>query len=373
MDVLEQANQKELMNFLTPSLGLDGEWRSSGSLALQESLRLGSAAGVLEILGKMDARTTAACLREVGIYVPDDAVARGHDAILAEVQPDINAAIAAQIDGFGLARKRMPRQQALVAAKPVIEELNGTGFANAAQAIQRLMRVEHIDVQMFGQAKASERPSLLFVAGQALQKQVQGFAFEGIDGKYDVPISMPEMLDLHREAARAVGEESARTALGVWVTGGKVGPISEWVPDSVQKLLYGSVSVDSASSLVEAIKGGMVGRNAAAFGIHGFTALLAGQGLDVNAKTVAMQAADLGLDIVEPDRQRGQYVGPMVGSDHRAALVKFNRKSVLELPFAELAEGQEKPNVGDRIRMGFKNGALTVSVAPSVERTGMDR
>ncbi|HJV75092.1 MAG TPA: hypothetical protein VJ654_12780 [Noviherbaspirillum sp.] len=342
-------------------------------MALQESLRLGSVAGALEVLGAMDARTAAECLREAGFAVSEDAIGLGQGAIMAEIQADFDAALAARVDGYGLARQSQGLRVPTAAEKTITDESQLGDFAAATRLIQRIMRAEQVEVRLFGDANASERSSLQFVAGQALQKRVQGFAFEGISGKYDVPIPLPAMVELHKEAARAVAGESARMALGVWATGGKIGQINEWVPDSVQKLLSGSVSLEAAASLVESIKGGTVGRNASAYGAHGFATLLAEQGFDVNAKTVAMQAADLGLDIVDPDRQRGQYVGSVVGMDHRAGLVKFNRKSAIELPFAALAEDQERPMVGDRVRMGFKNGALTVSVAPVVERGGLDR
>lgn len=78
--------------------------------------------------------------------------------------------------------------------------------------------------------------------------------------------------------------------------------------------------------------------------------------------TVDLQAVELGLALVEPDRKRGQYVGPLVGMDHRAGLIKFARKGAVELPFKALAEGQRKPGLGDTVRLSFRAGKMEVIV-----------
>lgn len=82
--------------------------------------------------------------------------------------------------------------------------------------------------------------------------------------------------------------------------------------------------------------------------------------------TVAQQAERSGLTIFEPGHMRGQYHGPVVGSDYRAMLVQCSRTTAMELPFAALAEGEDRPRFGDSVRIGFKDEVMSVTV---VERT----
>lgn len=382
----EQRYFSGISDYLSPCIGMDGQWGSAGGLALRESLSLGSLDSVMDVLNSMDAQALAGSLREAGFVVLPGTLEQGHKAVLTSVQYELIAAIDARVDGFGLAQARASRTLLTGAGKQafaakVIQPkaaLNFTasefiGDHEAAKTIQGVLGSSAVSVDLLGQALPGARSSLVFVAGQALQKGLQGFGFDGICGKYEVPLSMSEVLGLHRDAARSVAEESARSALGTWVVGDKVTDVSQWVPDSVQRLLQGSLSLVAATAVVEAIQGGAIGQHAGEFGKHEFTRMLTEQGLDVNAKTVARQAEELGLGIFEADRNRGQYVGPIVGLDHRAGLIKFNRKHVIELPFAALAEGQAKPEMGDMVRMGFSKGHLQVNVAQRVSREVVER
>ena len=145
------------------------------------------------------------------------------------------------------------------------------------------------------------------------------------------------------------------------------------MPDSVQRLLHGSLSMVTASAVVNAIEGGMVGKHAAEFGEHNFARLLAEQGFNVNAATIDLQAKELGLDLVTPNTERGQYVGPVVGIDHRSALIKFARDKSIGLPFKELGDDQSRPVVGDTVRLKYKADKLVVSMAEKVQREGVGR
>lgn len=233
----------------------------------------------------------------------------------------------------------------------------------ALSAIQGVLSSDLVQITLLGDEVPEERSSLLFVAGSAMQKGLQGFGFDGIPGKYVVPLSMAQVADLHKAAVREVAVESARAALGVWSKGRKVSNVSEWVPDSVQRLLHGSLSMVTASAVVNAIEGGMVGKHAAEFGEHNFARLLAEQGFNVKAATIDVQAKELGLDLVAPNTDRGQYVGPVVGIDHQSALIKFARDKSIGLPFVELADEQDRPVVGDTVRMKYKADKLVVSMA----------
>lgn len=88
-----------------------------------------------------------------------------------------------------------------------------------------------------------------------------------------------------------------------------------------------------------------------------------GEKYDHNAPTVRMQAESLRLTMIQPDLERGQYVGVMVGQDYQGALIKFAMGQAIELPFLWLASGQSRPKMGETVRMKFMNGELEVSVA----------
>jgi len=340
-------------DYRVPCFGNDGNWSSAGGLAVRESLSRGSVAGVMDVLESMDAPGMASVLREAGFFVSQGAVERGCDAVLESVQHDLIAAAELRVDGYGLE-----------GVEPLNFAANESKVeVTAEMAIQSVLQADSLMVNMLGNAAAGERGSLLFVAGQALQHGLQGFRFEGIPGKYEVVLSMAEVSGLYGDAAQAVAVESVRVGVAAWVGGEKVRDVSEWVPNSIQRLLNGSVSLSSAEAVVEAIEGGAVGAHAREFGLHGFARSLAEQGFDVNAPTVEEQAGNLGLTMIEPDLQRGQYVGPMVGQDHRAGLIKYAREKGVELPFNALADGQARPKMGETVRMKFTKGELAVSVA----------
>lgn len=352
--------------YMTPFLGLDGVWWTAGALAIRESLSLGSFDGVMDILDAMTTIELTSVLREVGFYIPPEAIDNDRAVVLNAVMPDILDAINLKADGYELYKLRG-------AAKADLGTGMGHDSFDAIDSIRTMLRSNSIEVHLLGDIPAGDRASLLFVAGQALHKGLQGFGFDGIEGKYLVPLSMAEVADLHRDAACAVAEESARAALATWANGAKINDLSELVPDSVQRLLYGSLSVSTVSAVVNAIENGLVGRHAGDIGAHTFNRLLKEQGYDVHAATVDMQARELGLVLVEPDTSRGQYVGSVVGSDHRAVLIKFARDKSIELPFKEIPNDQPRPNLGDTVRMKFKAGDLTVSMAERTGREGIGR
>lgn len=375
----------QLPNYLTPAIDMNGILGFAGGMALRDSLFRGSSDGVMDLLESMDARGAASALREAGFAISPSAIQRGRDAVVESVKPDLDAALNLRLDGFGLSSARapaviasVPTKKSFAAKAPGRDEAlefapdHFPGDVDAARVIQGVLRSDDgpTDVSLLGDAQASVRGALLLVAGQALQKGIQGFGFEGIPGKYQVSLSMRELLDLHTVAAQAVAVESARRGVATWESGEKVSNLSEWVPDSVQRLLHGSVSLAAAQAIVQAIEGGGVARHAGEIGNHGFTGLLAKQGLDVNAATVDQQAEKFGWSMKIPDRTRGQYFGQVVAVDHRACLIKVNRENVVALPFAELADGQRKPQMGDSVRMSFKGGTLAVSMAERVQRDG---
>lgn len=380
MSSVSVLGQSDVPDYLLPTLGRDGLWGSAGGMALRESLKRGSVDGVMDLLKSMNAKGVAQTLREAGFAVEPTLIERGRAAVFASVQSDLSAALDLRGDGFDLSSARRS-----VVAGPVKENfaakgaLSGVtpgqpdvfpaefrGDVEAASAVQRVMHASPISVALLGDVDPGKRSSLLLVAGQALKKRIQGFDFEGVAGKYQVPLTMAEVHDLHRDAAKAVAEESVLSGLGVWSAGEKVKDLDAWVSDSMQRLLHGSVSVESAKVIMNSIESGAVGRHASEIGSHEFSRLLAEQGLDVNAPSIEEQVEALRksspVEITHPERVRGQYFGIVLAIDHRAAVVKISRTDLIELPFAELAEGQSRPKLGDSVRFGYKTGLLSATV-----------
>ena len=382
MSSMVADRQGALADYSMPVVGVDGSLGSVGGKALRDSLKRGSVAGVMDLLKSMNAQGVVQSLREAGFAVAPELAVRGKSAIFAGVQSDLSAAIDLPGDGFDLSESRLLK--GAVAQKPFAAKVNPTllvrdkplavpvdfpGDADAAAVIQRVMRSSAVAVSLLGVATPGLRGSLLLVAGQALKKGIQGFGFDGIEGKYQVPLSMSEVLELHKDAARAVAQDSTRVGLGSWAAGEKVNGLDSWVPDSVQRLLHGSVTLESAQALVQAIESGMVGLHASAIGEHEFTGLLAAQGLDTNAPPLAEQAEAMGFVIQPVDRDRSQYFGMVLALDYRAALVKTSRVNAIELPFVDLPEGHNRPKMGDSLRLSYKNGELSIAVA---ERSGRE-
>lgn len=364
-------------DYRVPCLGEDGAWGTVAARAVRDSLRRGSLDGVMDVLGPMKGADIAGVLREVGFSVSRGLEEKGRDAILESVQRDLIAAVDLRVDGFELSVDRRGRREVgssgqgqSFAAKDVGRKnrdfagpvVGFPGDARALQMIQSVMQAEGVSVELLGNSVVEERSSLLFVAGQAMQRGFQGFGFDGIPGKYQVTLSMEEMVDLHRAAAVEVAVESARVGLDDWVGKGKVSELSEWIPDSVQRLYRGSMSQVSAAAIVKAIEGGMIGKHAGEIGAHTFSRMVKEQGFDVDAPSIEVQAKGMGVEIVEPDRNRGVYVGPVVGVDHRAALVKYSRDKGVELAYEDLKPEQARPHIGDSVQMRYRNEKLSVNV-----------
>ena len=397
---MSQSNR--LPDSLIPGVAADGIWRSAGGIALRDALKRGSAESMMDLIRSMDATGVAIALRETGFSVDQPTVALGRSAVFSSVKSNLSEALSLGVDGFELANMHALGSSRIVAAPNVVgvepvaqtfaaKEVAGVGAqdmtavvlefdpgefagdADAARVIQGVLRSESVGITCLGDAPPARRGALLLVAGQGLKKGIQGFGFDGLPGKYQVAFGMSELVDLHREAAQAVAVESVGVALTEWAAGVKVNGLAEWVPDSVQRLLQGSVSLDAAHAVVQAVENGSIARHAGQIGLHDITALLNDQGLDVNAQTVGEKAEEFGWTVQEPDRMRGQYFGPVVAVDHRASLVKYTRMDVLELPFTALASGQTRPKMGDVVRMDFKNGELTVNIASRPGREGAAR
>lgn len=366
MDLTEARYLASRPSYASPTIDANGVWASAGAHALRGALSQRSAQGVMDLLKSMDVQGMAGVLRETGFSASEQLVAQGRSALFSGVRNDLQAALSRGVDGHGLqqadsVQTLAPVKQESPARAGKTPHL-GSDFAGdhrAAHAVQAVLQAPQVRVIPLGEKPVHQRTSLQMIAAQALQKEVLGFGFDGVPGKFEVPVAMAEVVELHRHAAREVATESTRAGLLAWASGRKVTQLSDWVPDSVQRLLNGSVFHDAAEIVVSGLNSGSIARHAQEYGAHGITRLLAQKGLDVNAPTLAEQAQELGLQIKHPDRERGQYFGTVVAQDHRSSLIKVNRDEGVELPFA--ATPGARPKIGEALRLGFKAGVLNVS------------
>ncbi len=359
---------------LAPVIGLDGEWGTAQGLAVREALSRGSLDSVMDVIDALgaDSPAIAGVLQEAGFVMPDAAVDVGRDAVLAAVQKDLIEAVTRRIDGFELRAGRPEPVLAVPETGMVVPE-GFFGDREAVEAIQRVLSSPVVEVDLLGDVVPAQRMSLQCVAAQAMEAGVQGFRFDGLPGKFMVPCNLHEIMDLHEAAAVGIAVESVREGIDTWRQGGRVSELPRWVPDSAQRLLQGSLSEESARILARAVDEGGVARYAGEAGRHVITQALAAQGLDVNAPTVEQQAETLGLAMSLPNAQRDKFVGSVVGTDHRAALIKVARGTAIAVPFSDFPDGRASLSLGDMARIDVRKGVMTVSVVDNDVGRGVGR
>lgn len=355
MEKSDAQNLAQKPRYRSVAVVADGVWGSAGGHALRASIHARSPRAVTDLLKSMEAHSMAAVLREVGFRVDNKLIIQGREAIYKSVKVELQAAL----EAGGVGVERRSRQSDGPASASAQHESASPKKSTALQMIQKVLSAARVHVATPGDTPLHQRSSLQMIAGQALKKGVLGFGFDGIPGKFMLPGSMSDVVELHRHAVSEIAMESTKVGLKEWVAGGSVKGLSEWVPDSVQRLLHGSVSIDAAQIVVSGLSTGSIARHAQEFGFGGITNLLAAQGLDAKAPTVSEQAQDMGLTIKTVNKERGQYFGIVVAQDHRASLVKVNTKEVVELPIE--GAGGFKPKIGESVRIGFKAGVLSVT------------
>jgi hypothetical protein len=352
-------------SYRSVALGADGVWASTGAHALRASIEAQSPRGVTDLLRTMDAHSMAMVLREVGFQVDSEVIPLGREALYKSVKPELQAALQTGKVGVQKAGVQAVAQAQASAQQEPQQTQASPAPSSALEVIQKVMQSSQVKVSTLGDVPLPQRASLQMLAGQALKKGVLGFGFDGIPGKFMLSGTMAEVVELHRDAASEIAMLSTKAGLQEWAAGTSVKGLSEWVPDSVQRLLHGSVSMEAAQVVVSGLNTGTIARHAEEYGIGGITSLLAAQGLDPKAPTIIEHAEEMGLVLKPVDKERGQYFGTVVAQDHRASLVKVNTREVIELPFAESAG--PKPRVGESLRVGFKAGVLSVTTTNSVQ------
>lgn len=353
--------------YLSVTKSGDGVWSSAGALALRTALQEKSPKSVMDLLQPMDAKGMAQVFREVGFKVESNTISKGRNAVFESVKPALQQALRTPA-------KRIERVDEQTSAPANLQKKSAKAYRQQAQGpmaiVERVLRSPNVIVSTFGDVPMSHRGALQMVAAQALEKGIVGFGFDGIPGKYMVDAPMADVVELHKEAARNVATLSAKSALHDWSRAQKGAVIHDLVPDSIQRLLQGGLSLDAAQVIAQAIDSGSIANHAQEISEMSISNLLAAQGLDVDAPTIQVQADELGLSFKEVDQERGMYFGMVVAQDHRASLVKVNKNEVIELTHKQSPLG--KVRVGEQLRIEYKAGELNVS-SRSQERQSIDR
>lgn len=348
----------------TPVAQRSRQQNVEGATAIREALKAGATHDLMRVLQSLDARAMARALSEAGFTVSNVGT---RSEMFDQVKSDLAMALAIRGDGYDLITHRelsVPNESAATRireAKPgrlTSGELRGD--ARSVQGIQEVFMSERVSVSLLGELPHVQRDALLMLAGQAMQRGLLGFGFDGIDGKYQLPLRMEQVVELHSAAAAAVAIEEAGRGLAEWAEEKHRRDMSDWLPDSVQRLLSGPVSLDAAEAVIHTIETGSIARHASEKGQHTIESLLVERGLDVHAPTVERQASDLGLEIKEPDRERGRYFGTVVGQDHRALIIRNTRNTGIVIPHSELPRDASKPGLGTPVRVSFQSGAINV-------------
>lgn len=368
-----------------------GVWVSGNSIAVDAAIKRGSMDELMSILVPLEAKELASTLRQSGFVVHEETIGKGRNKIFLSVQHDLVDAIGFKVNGYELDDKRnsldyMPSGIAANSTKhyavPQIEQsealdftsLDFTGDIQTLGEIQDIMRSETVMVELLGDDLLHERASLNFIASQGLQKRIQAFGFEEIAGKYLLDdASIGDVRELYGESAKKMAETAVRQVVSDWKEGKNISGINEYVPPMTQRILHSPVTLSNAENLVEGISSGIIGNHAKNLGLSEFGQMMREQGIDVNQPTVNEQAANLGLQVISPDVEKGQYIGPVIAVDHRSALVKCAQNKAVILNFKELPNNMEKVNLDDTLSMRFANGELRVTAAKMLGKTGVER
>jgi hypothetical protein len=325
----------------------------------------------MRILSELDAPSMVQVLAETGFRTPGAGSSR--EEVFRAVRPALEQALREGRDGWAVGSvgpSQAPRQSAPPAA-PVMQAASrpGTHSGAARETIASVFRSAEVAVAPLGGAPLEMRGSLQMIAAQGLQHETVAFGFDDIPGRFNLPATLHDVARLHEAAAAAAAIESTRANLVAWASGERVGvrEMSEWIPDSVQRLLQGSVSVEAAELLVGSVRNGAIEKHARNLGGSMVGELLASQGVDLTAPTVAQQAERLELRVKVPDLQRGQYFGDVVAIDHRASMVRVSREECVELPHKALGL-ERRPQLGDQLHLSYKAGALSVNWASRLGR-----
>lgn len=349
-----------------PPLMTDGSWNRAESLLLATLAHQGEHDAALSVVEPLREDAVRAVMLQAGF--------RSHlngdrDKLLGGLR-------------FDLVRATESGRAGLVSAKaPVVKLVTSNSadlppaFASALEIIQSVFGAPNVEVGLAGSASIADRASVRFVTGKAVQNRIVGFEVDGLSGKFKLPANI-EISDFKSLVAATTGDlavSQVKKILPLWAAGKFDSKVSELVPESVARILRGSPSLEGVESITKALSSGLVKDFGSKHGLQVMSNILVDRGVRFDAPSVTQMVQDSGLKITEADRQRGQYVGPVVAVDHRTAAVKWSRDSVLLVPHKDLPLDKDRLEKGDFVKLRYVKNELTVTVQPKViekERVG---
>jgi hypothetical protein len=363
VDLFTVAGKGGAARVASPPFAHHGTWGKAESLVFSQHLKLGALSDALELLGGLDDEGARAVLLEAG-FKPQLVGTRM--AMLKSVQFDL--VHSAQQKDAALNMRSADDEKS--AGKPERRTFPGTdtapSFMNALKAIQAVLSAPDVEVGLAGAASLDSRASLQFVAAQAIERGVSGFAVDGVTGKFRLPDSadLPSLKDLYSVSGGALAEAEVRAIVPGWASGKTPQRLPSVVPEGVARVLRGSPTLQGVELIRSELAAGSVRDYGAQQGVQQATHALTAQGVRLDAPNAERLIEQAGLKLTAPDRQRGQYVGPVVAVDHRASVVKWSRDSAIVISHRELPEGGARPEKGDTLRVKFSGGQAAVMVQP---------
>lgn len=359
-----------------------GNWMTSNAIAVNMAIERGSMDALMSVLVPLEPKELANALRQCGFMVQSEVERKGRNQIILSVQEKLVEAIGFKANGFELdsmgssldfTKNGIAANTEKHFAAPLQESadtldftsLDFTGDPEALKTIQEVMSSKTVMVELLGDEFLEQRASLNFIASESLQKKIQAFGFEDIAGKYMLDASLGEMKELYANAGKNIVENEVRHKLHDWAEGKAITHIHDFVGDDVQRVLHGPVTVEGVKNIVSGLESGEVGNRGRDMAGMGFSEMMRQQGIDVNQPTVEEQAAKLGMKVVEPDLEKGQYIGPVIGVDHRAAIVRYAKDKVVVLPFKDVPKDQSV-RLDEMVSVKYRAGELQLAPAQAV-------
>ncbi|MGC0153544.1 KfrB domain-containing protein [Chromobacterium vaccinii] len=221
--------------------------------------------------------------------------------------------------------------------------------------IQQTLASDSVTVIPLGEASLATRSSLVFIADQAMQRDMPGFEVMDFAGRYLVTggtadISA-ELQSVYERAAGAAAERQFKRSARNWVKGM---PVTDGqYPEEAKQLFARPPSLSGLKEVVLLLQNGVVYREAAPRGKERFHAQLATlEAVKRQSGTLAVLASNLGLQTSAP-LPNARYVGVVLGISEEGVLQRVGRQTaVVHAPGAlkgDLGAGQQ-------ISVRYRNG-----------------
>lgn len=349
---------------------LDGSWGKAETRVFVTHLKRGELSEAMEVVGSLSNDGARAVLCEAG-FVPQ--ALGGRQAMLESVQYDLIRAARGKMTGVELRAAEGAARPVERAERVFPGDLAAPAFSRALGMLQNVLSAQEVEVGVAGVSELGNRTSLQFIAGQAVERGISGFAIDGIDGKFRLPdsVHLADLRNVYGAAGAAVALAEVKAAFAGWAAGKMASHVSDLVAEPVVKVLRNTASVAGAEMLRGALTDGTIAEFGSATGIRLAGQVLAKQGVRIDAPPVEETIADNELRVITPDTKRGQYVGPVVLQDHRASVIKCGRNGAVVV--AHKAMGGTKPKKGDMLVVKFKADQMEVNVQRRDLKQGIGR